>query len=427
MTATTAPRSAAVAPAAATQRPLEVLGWAAYLACSWTWCIGMFLPVLLLRDHGTWAWVVFAIPNVVGAAAMGWVLQRPGSSERMVGRHTGAMAAFSAVTILFHVLFVGWVVRWLSESALGNWGMVAAAAGAAVVFLPVVMNRKAGLALAALVWAGSIVAFGFAVANGRLEGPRGNPSGELLYLAPVCLIGFALCPYLDLTFHRARQSVSTYGSVAAFTLGFGALFLAMIVFTLYYGPLVIPPDAARPWARSQPVGHVLALAVAAHMSGQSGFTVAAHALELGRRVRRVGEKARGGLLAGALLGVAILGGTYFVNTRGGYLWLGTQPLSGNEMGYRLFMSFYGLIAPGYVWLFVVPWRNGRATEKAKWWTLGATLAVAGAAYWIGFIETDEPGYGNHAAWLLAGVTVLLVSRPLVEEVARLRAGKTPRA
>ena len=29
---------------------LNTIGWGAYLACSWTWCIGMFLPVLLIRD-----------------------------------------------------------------------------------------------------------------------------------------------------------------------------------------------------------------------------------------------------------------------------------------------------------------------------------------------------------------------------------------
>ena len=53
----------------------NVPGWAAYLACSWTWCIGMFLPVLLVRDYGVWGWIVFAVPNVLGAAAMGWVLR----------------------------------------------------------------------------------------------------------------------------------------------------------------------------------------------------------------------------------------------------------------------------------------------------------------------------------------------------------------
>jgi hypothetical protein len=50
----------------------STLGWANYLGMSWTWCIGMFLPVLLVRDYGIGAWWIFAIPNVVGAAAMGW-------------------------------------------------------------------------------------------------------------------------------------------------------------------------------------------------------------------------------------------------------------------------------------------------------------------------------------------------------------------
>ena len=32
------------------------LGLAIYLGISWTWCIGMFLPVLLGADYGFWAW-----------------------------------------------------------------------------------------------------------------------------------------------------------------------------------------------------------------------------------------------------------------------------------------------------------------------------------------------------------------------------------
>ena len=54
--------------------PGHAVLWACFLGCSWTWVIGMFFPVLLLRDYGFMGWVVFAIPNVVGAAAMGWVL-----------------------------------------------------------------------------------------------------------------------------------------------------------------------------------------------------------------------------------------------------------------------------------------------------------------------------------------------------------------
>ena len=61
--------------------------WAIYLASSWTWCIGMFLPVLLVRDYGIWGWIVFAVPNVLGAAAMGWVLRSRSSSRHILIAH----------------------------------------------------------------------------------------------------------------------------------------------------------------------------------------------------------------------------------------------------------------------------------------------------------------------------------------------------
>src|SRR3954465_13192934 len=83
--------------------------WAVYLGMSWTWCIGMFLPVLLVRDYGLAGWAVFAIPNVVGAAAMGWVLARPGARERVLAEHRTACVAFSAVTLAFHAYFLTWL------------------------------------------------------------------------------------------------------------------------------------------------------------------------------------------------------------------------------------------------------------------------------------------------------------------------------
>src|SRR6187397_1723561 len=100
----------------ATPRPpaRTMLAWAAFLACSWTWCIGMFLPVLLVRDYGGWGWIVFAVPNVIGAAAMGWILRSGEISRRIVENHRVACLSFSAVTILFHVLFTGWVIQRLA-------------------------------------------------------------------------------------------------------------------------------------------------------------------------------------------------------------------------------------------------------------------------------------------------------------------------
>src|SRR3954466_11135783 len=82
------------------------LSWAAFLACSWTWCIGMFLPVLLIRDYGLAGWWVFAVPNVIGAAAMGTVLRDAQASRRLVAAHRTACRWFSIVTICFHGFFI---------------------------------------------------------------------------------------------------------------------------------------------------------------------------------------------------------------------------------------------------------------------------------------------------------------------------------
>ena len=72
----------------------------------------MFLPVLLVRDFGVWGFVTFALPNCLGAAAMGWVLKSPGASAELVNRHAGAMRLFSVVTVLFHVFFLAWLASW---------------------------------------------------------------------------------------------------------------------------------------------------------------------------------------------------------------------------------------------------------------------------------------------------------------------------
>ena len=69
----------------------------------------MFLPVLLTRDYGLAGWIVFALPNCFGAAAMAWFLARPGASERIVTEHRTATLAFSAVTLAFHAFFLAWL------------------------------------------------------------------------------------------------------------------------------------------------------------------------------------------------------------------------------------------------------------------------------------------------------------------------------
>ena len=50
---------------------LKTVGWGLYLASSWTWCIGMFLPIILLERYGWQGFFMFAIPTIVSSRVLG--------------------------------------------------------------------------------------------------------------------------------------------------------------------------------------------------------------------------------------------------------------------------------------------------------------------------------------------------------------------
>ena len=362
---------------------LAVTGWAVFLASSWTWCIGMFLPVLLVRDFGVWGWVVFAIPNVVGAAAMGWVLRDAPASQRLVDAHRPACAAFSWVTIAFHLFFGSWMVRQLVPDIAGAVGL---ALTIAVCWAGTVRAWTSRL-MSLLIYAASVVLLVIVGARGGLRMPEPGVSAvplDLLALAAVCVFGFALCPYLDLTFHRARQSTTPAGGRVAFGAGFGVLFFAMIVFTLLYADELIERPAARTT--------ILSL-IGLHMILQSGFTIAAHLHQLGTRGIRTG----GMSLAGVSLCAAAIG-------------LGFAPFTyhgreGGELVYRCFMAFYGLVFPAYIWLCAWPLTGGSMARPTKRALLVFALAVVAATpgFWVAFVE-------GRMVWVLPALGVVLGAR-----------------
>ena len=373
---------------------LTPLGWAAFLAVSWTWCIGMFLPVLLVRDYGTLGWVIFAVPNVVGAAAMGWVLKTRESSERMVSRHAAAAVCFSVATILFHVLFAAAVIPKL----LGPAGVVLTAGAAVGFWAAMTYVGTARLIAAAAVLALSIAAFVYTVVDAGPQSLAGSadPTSDVFWLALVCLYGFLLCPYLDLTFHRARQATTQFGAIGAFTIGFGVLFLLMIVFTLWYAPIFA---STSPLTINDSISQTARWAVGGHMALQTGFTVAAHAAEVREQWRTGRHDVRQGAWVGAALGAVALAAGLLIATGGRYRGLGSF-----ELSYRIFMSFYALLAPAYVWLCVVPAPRGALIPAARHFAvflIAATLAAP--MFWMGFIE-------RRMLWIGPGLAVLLLGR-----------------
>jgi hypothetical protein len=242
--------------------------------------------------------------------------------------------------------------------------------------------------LASVLFAGwTLSGTGFAIPSSI-----GTPATGALWLAPVCAFGFALCPYLDPTFHRARQATSEAGARAAFSVGFGVLFLSMILVTLFYALW-----AVRASNSLASLIAVLPIWLAAHIGMQLTYTCTVHARATPGRGPWSAPRISFALLLAGSVAIA----TYFAPDHAG--------LQGREVVYRSFMSFYGLVFPAYVWLLMVP--NGRSARSVHdsrramrvFWV---SVGLAAPFYWMGFIERQE-------IWLAPGLAIVLLARLFV--------------
>jgi len=364
----------------------------------------MFLPVLLVRDYGIWGFAVFAVPNVLGAAGMGWVLRSREASVRLVDRHAGAAVWFSAVTIVFQAFFLGFVAwlfsEWFHEVYPRLVLLIAVAVFSAALLHGVVLGVGAYVVSAAL-------ALVF-LANADWPPPHtwvppsgwGNDSTiPLIWLAPVTSFGFLLCPYLDLTFHKARQSLGLAPARVAFTLGFGVFFLSMIVFTLAYSGLFLHDL----WY----FGDELAVLVFVHMALQASFTAGIHLRAIAHQPKAGGTRSLPWWVSvGAV--VALFMVMFEWRYVGIWDWRpGLEISPAFETLYRMFMAFYGLVFPAYVWLCVIPTRDGHSgPSRWKVLVLAGAVGMAAPMFYMGFIE-------RQTAWLGPGLGVVLLARLLV--------------
>lgn len=379
-------------------KPSNPIVWGAYLACSWTWCIGMFLPALLLRDMGWLGFVVFAVPNVLGAAAMGWVLKSRADSEAFVLRHPRAIWWFSVVTISFHVFWAIWVFRFLRMalpmSQNASYGVIAAF----IAFWLVskrssYFNRMPQLGTA--LWV-----FSFAVLIATMVLPdlkpitsafaEAHPSRpDAFTLAPISIFGFLLCPYLDITFHHARQQLATRqrGRVG-FTLGFGVMFALMIVLTTQYAPMLI--DAMEGKITNATQTRWLGGVLLAHILFQWVFTVQIHLDRVkSLPIERVPAYR-------VLTGIGMLAGLigFFANKLPEH-----AGMLGGEIVYRCFIGAYGLVFPSYMLYRVLLARNG--TKPMSYTAMWGAIILATPMFWMGFIEGES-------IWLVTGMGVVLM-------------------
>lgn len=380
------------APSTSTRSPIL---WGAYLACSWTWCIGMFLPILLLRDMGWSGYWIFAIPNVIGAAAMGWMIKTRFGSVHFVENHARAIWWFSAVTLSFHLYWLLWLTSFMPAVLRIPTPGLAGCIGIVCVFA-LISNRTIRLGkapqtafvllvLSLCVLIGSTFSSDLQEANASLQ-ESVRPSAASLWMLPVMLFGFLLCPYLDITFHHALQQLdSTKKSRLGFTIGFAGFFSFLIVLTTRYAGKLSGAMDGVPY--SPIINPWLASGILIHILCQWFFTVSVH---LDRMRTLPGAESKKTTLAVLLILAAIIG----VLAPGLPAYRG---LLGGEIGYRLFMSAYGLIFPAYMLYRVIARRkNTTGTTRSMW----IAIALAAPFLWMGFIERQP-------VWLLPGMAMIL--------------------
>ncbi len=369
--------------------------WGAYLACSWTWCIGMFLPALLLRDMGWAGFLIFATPNVLGAAAMGWVLRTRVDSTRFVENHPLAIWWFSAITLAFHLFWIFWISNFIRVAFQIPMSTLAIVAGIVVAFILISgralrRNRMPQLAATLLLFSLGVLIATFCMpdeANAVLINSAPQTLAPL-WMFPAMIFGFLLCPYLDITFHHARQQLDTKNNGRlGFTLGFVGFFAPMILLTTRYAGVIAGAldgtsfvPIATPW---------LAAGLLTHILCQWIFTVRVHL----DRIRTLpGAQSKKPILFVLMVLSGVIG-----------LFAIKLPahagLTGGEILYRTFMSAYGLAFPAYVLYRVVMARKGKSPVSMT--LMWIAMALASPMFWLGFME-------RQAIWLIPGMAIVIL-------------------
>ena len=376
----------------------------------------MFLPILLLRDYGWTGLAIFLIPNAIGAAAMGWLL--PGSPElgRLLTPHLPMIRWFTRITVAFHLYWIGMLASPVVPAFPGAWLAMPLVAIAGML-LGIRTVHRHGLAVAAVLWVlGLLLVVALLTSLGLPDLSLLNASPlplEAMLAAPVIAIGFLACPYLDATFLVARHINTDANARGSFTLGFLGLFPVMIAATVLYAPML---SANSGGLLSGPHA-ILGLCVAVHLALQAGFTIAVHARSIDH-LGRVWPASASRIPSPAVR--AVIGARPASPTA--LLWLLPIGLLGlivarlptpaglaitpAEIGYRVFLSCYGLAFPAYVWICMIgrDRRIGSGRPNRRNLTVTVIAVLLGApCFAMGFVLFE-------AWWLVLGAAVLLMAR-----------------
>lgn len=359
---------------------IKQLSLAFYLACSWTWCIGMFLPVILQNDFGSGAWLFFILFNIVGATSFVFIVKNKNNSDIFIHKHKNACIGFSFITIIFQLLFMGWTFSFLSPIESAIFFSLMASLFFIIYFISIDIAAIAVWILSAATFLGYInLQSDFSLANKIIDQVL-YIDHRVAYVAPLLLLGFSLSPYLDLTFHRVvqcDQHNNHQGMRLSFLVGFPLLFAFLMIFSLAY------VDTAKQMLISDSLfkdKETITL-LFFYFILQTSFTIIAHVKELSKVTTK--EPIRKMLGAGVLAFV---------------LSVALSPAM-NETLYRCVMSFYGVVAPAYVWL--VAFNKHPTPLKVVLFTIAVALALCA-------VPTFYPNQGHAYFYLLATMVVVIM-------------------
>ncbi|MAB83514.1 MAG: hypothetical protein CMJ24_08785 [Phycisphaerae bacterium] len=359
----------------------KTIGWGLFCTSSWTWCIGMWLPLLLIDRWGWPGFWLFAIPNVLGCAAMGYIVGSRERSEHLVRRHRGAMRWFSCITIAFQLFWITALSGTLDFKTLMGSTIATIVVPLAVLLLGTLvatLPRTGWLLTGAALFVWSMTCFGILGTDSmrQIESTGTISSIELWGAAPIIVLGFLLSPYLDLTFHRARQETPSSHSFAVF----GISFMAILLFVASYWPIEHP----------DPFGILMVFWVL-----QLIFTIGAHIREL----RATDDPAPGrwgssrSLVRVARIPISLVWIVYFTAGLGiAEVWLLNDT-------YLRFLGFYGLAVP--VWVLAFMWPIPAARTRPVFILLGAALLIAFILAELGMVQTPT-------WWLLPAAGLAIV-------------------
>ncbi len=318
----------------------------------------MFLPIVLVDRYGWAGFFMFAIPNVIGCTAFGYVLRTPDRSKKLVEKYRGAFSSFAVITIAFHAFFLAIVARYFIPDIPSWWLVVLPALVLLTGMIISVLPNRLWPILATAVWILS-VGIGISFWPGALdiEATQTHPWQEVVWLLPITTFGFFLCPYLDPTFHRALQSSPSKHSFGVF----GLTFTVMIGITCLYRDVLVAG---------------LSTVILVHIITQAVFTVGAHIREgwlCEVKTRRV-------LFAIGTVVACAIAITIAHREHENILEIADD--------YLRFFVFYGLVFPGLVAAFI--WTKKEFTPiRVALFTLVALVSL----------PLLEAGYIGGSAWL----------------------------